>query len=395
MVTVQIIKDKNCNLDIDSVKGLINKNTKSLRVVVIDAEYDFDERLIGYPDTQITYYEKLKKKIKTNITFLVTDVPYDNNFFLEKYENLIILSFYNWKYLTTLPKENGLLYWICDMMLSVVTPQEVEHKKITGCINDFLWEKDGIDIGMRHAGLCISCLKSLQKKKLTKVKQILLEDIKLCLDLLSQSSKWNKSISEKLILDKLPRKTLKRKSIVKNVITVLIASPSDAQKEREILLEKLDKRFLNDMYEKSTGYRVISMGWEQLASQTGYPQDIINELILPNVDIVIGILKHKLGTPTRNKNGTIRAESGTAEELYYALEKNPDKVMCMLYVYPEPPAPSLEDPNKKQIEKDWLTLKSFKKKIQNKVIYKAYSSENELLDIVLKDLANNIITHFK
>lgn len=394
MLSIQLIKDKNCIIDIEGVKTLVNRNSHSMKIDILDTNYNFSERLISFETTHEAHYNKLKKRIKNNITFIVTDVPYDNNYFFESYSNLIILSFYNWKYLTSLSKENGLLYWICDIAMSEVSPQDVEHEETTSCINDFLYEKDGIDLGMRHAGFCPDCLERLQKQKLTKSKKALFEDIKINLGILSDSSKWNKSILEKLDKEQ-SVKLAKRKSLVKNVISILIASPSDVQKEREILLEKLGKRFLDDMYEETTGYRVITKGWEQLASQTGYAQDVINDLVLPNVDIVIGILKHKLGTPTKNRNGSVRAESGTAEELYYALEKNPKKVLCMLYVYPEPPAPSLEDPNKKLIKKNWVTLKTFKEKIKDKVIYKPYSSEEELLELVLKDLVKNIRTYFK
>ena len=61
-------------------------------------------------------------------------------------------------------------------------------------------------------------------------------------------------------------------------------------------------------------------GWEDLASQNGYAQDVINSKLIEESDFVIAVFKHKLGTPIKNvSSGLPRAESGTAEELLQTL----------------------------------------------------------------------------
>lgn len=393
MVNIKLIKDKNCNINTDGVADLINGLVDKINIEVVDNNYDINDKLIKAYATHKKHFKNLKNNTSTKTFLIITDVPYEDNFFLHDYENLAIISFYGWEHLTDLPKENGLLYWICAVSLSFIQTTYVRHYDMTGCLNDFLGDKTAIDIGMRQAYLCQGCLKKLKKKTNTPANKQLLKNIETLLDHLSQNSRWNKNVLVKKVAPLKPR-LAKRKPITKGEINVLIASPSDTSKERELLLTNLERRFRTSGFESSTRFRVVTHGWEDLPSQSGYPQDIINELILPRIDIVIGILKHKLGTPITNAKGTKRAESGTAEELYFALEKNPDTVLCMLYVFSKAPAPSLDDSNFTVIKENWDTLQKFKTKIQNRVLYKTYSSEEELLDIVLKDLPNNIKTYF-
>ena len=393
MEKIQILKDKNCDIKVTEVANLVNSTVKNIKIEVIDSNYDFNERLITHPDTLKKHYSLIRNKIKSDTVILLTDVPYDDNFFFYSNNELIIISFYGWEHLTQLPKENGLLYWLCILAMRDLFTTQIRHLDNTGCANDFLGDKTGIDLGMRQANLCPDCLKKLPK--LTTEKKKTLKDTQSLLDLLSQSSRWNQNILLKQLPATQTLQVKKKKPLVKGQINLLIASPSDTTREREILRNHLERRFRTDSYEASLQTRAIVHGWEDLASQSGYPQDIINDLILPKVDVVIGILKHKLGTPTKNKAGKKRAESGTVEELYFALEKNPNTVLCMLYSYSIPPSPSLDDPNIKEIQANWAALKKFKSQIKDKIIYKSYSSEEELLEMVIKDLAKNVERHFK
>ena len=102
----------------------------------------------------------------------------------------------------------------------------------------------------------------------------------------------------------------------------------------------------------------------------------------------------KLGTPTKDAKGKVRSPSGTVEELYYALEKNPDSVLCMLYVYSKAPRPSFEDERYEDIKANWERVKTFKDKIKDRLIYIPYNSAEELLEFVIKDLAKNVESRF-
>ncbi|MDR3012974.1 MAG: hypothetical protein LBU70_07170 [Chitinispirillales bacterium] len=177
-------------------------------------------------------------------------------------------------------------------------------------------------------------------------------------------------------------------------IMIVIASPSDVGAIREKLLY-LEVDFRRGNYERHCGFEIKVDGWEVLASQPGYPQNIINEKIIAESDFVIAIFRHKLGTPTKNiKTGKIQAESGTAEELLQALDiTNVSFPIGMAYFYSEAPNIPSDNPNKKKIEKEWQRLSKFKKSIEDRMIYKEFTNDSDLLKIILEDLEKNIIDY--
>lgn len=179
-------------------------------------------------------------------------------------------------------------------------------------------------------------------------------------------------------------------------INVLIASPGDTAAERAYLIDKLERKFRTEGHEELCGKRLIIHAWEDVASQGGYGQDIINYKLLKNVDIVLAVFKHKLGTPTIDNNGTPRADSGTAEELLYALDNNGNHSfpLGMAYFHERPPVVQLDSRDKEKIETEWERLKTFRAKIQSKVLYKSYDSKNDLLNKVCIDLSQNIRDYF-
>jgi nucleotide-binding universal stress UspA family protein len=96
---------------------------------------------------------------------LFTKIPYDNNYFMQGSSNLVIVSFYEWDRLTSLPLENGVAYFLASI-LRFSLPLPSAHDDVSGCINDFLWDKKGIDLGMRSGHICAPCKKHLTKRKL-------------------------------------------------------------------------------------------------------------------------------------------------------------------------------------------------------------------------------------
>ena len=174
-----------------------------------------------------------------------------------------------------------------------------------------------------------------------------------------------------------------------NELHVLVASPGDTVEEREYLLDKLERKYRNDGLEKASGKRLIILGWEDVASQDGYPQDIINKQLLWRVDIVLAVLKHKLGTPTKSPNGEIRAESGTVEELLFALETGNSTPVGMAYFYERAPIVSLEDDTFDAIKQEWDRLKKFKRKVQDQILYRSYSTKEDLLQKCCVDIYKN------
>lgn len=189
----------------------------------------------------------------------------------------------------------------------------------------------------------------------------------------------------------------KRKPHDGQTIQILIASPSDTSVERELLFNSLETKFRRDGFEAQCGKRVIVRGWEELASQSGYGQDIINEQMLKNVDIVLAIFKHKLGTPTIDPTtSAIREKSGTAEELLYAIRNSTiaNPPLGMAYFFAEAPSMSFESIDFQKSFDEWKRLKEFKNEIKEKILYKEFTSPEQLLTLACKDIAQNIANLF-
>lgn len=93
------------------------------------------------------------------------------------------------------------------------------------------------------------------------------------------------------------------------VYNIMLASPSDVDDERRVIRETIIKwNYSNSM---SSGKVLIPLGWEtHSAPLMGVrPQAVINEMVLQHADVLVGIFKDKLGSPTGQEN------SGTVEEI--------------------------------------------------------------------------------
>ena len=402
MKPILISYDKNFSKKNDLIKVVeqLNRMTQQIKFEMYKEVVDIKSNLIKHPDTFKTideaYYE-YQKSYEYGIMFC--EKPFKDDWFYNEYNGLVIVSMVGWKDLTTHPFENGLLYLIGSIMSLDLETTFIQHTKNRGCINDYLFDKTGIHEAMSKSSFCKSCLERLRKKLKTKDEKMAFKDLKMILDDLSSASRWDQSIFEYWANRRDPRAEKPavaakhgRKPIKNGEIKILIASPGDVMRERELLLDTLESRFRRD-HEKSVGYRVILTGWEQLPSVTGYPQDSINQMLTTQVDIIVGIFKHRLGTPTVDqKTGDRRSESGAAEEILYALNgKGP---LGMVYFSSKAPAQRLDNPNIDDELNQFRRLEKFKKEILNKVMLKNYRDAKDLITIVNDDLAKVITEYF-
>ena len=132
------------------------------------------------------------------------------------------------------------------------------------------------------------------------------------------------------------------------VIPIMIASPGDVAEEREIIRNIIHD--WNDMNAETSKIMLAAIGWETHSSPElgARPQELINERILKNCDLLIGVFWTRLGTPT----GT--APSGTVEEIEkHVLDGKP----AMIYFSSKPVAPQSIDAEQfeqvQQIKKRW------------------------------------------
>jgi hypothetical protein len=392
---ILLLFEKDFPADKNRLLAFLHQHLSHLTFELYKEEFEFEENVLNYPESFGVVHETIKHfKPNFDRCLCFTTTPYDDNWFLHGDGYLTILSFFGWGHLTNLPHSNGIIYFIVRHLALNLDPSRFGHSNNTGCIYDSLGDKRGIDDGMRQARFCSSCLQRISAIGEGEQANVF-NDLKLLMNLLSEASRWNKDILATIVPE--DSALTKRKAKSNLGIQVVIASPGDTSVERKILLDSLERKFRIDNHEAHCGFRIIANGWEDLASQNGYTQDVINKMIIANSDFVITVFKHRLGTPTRNlETGIERAPSGTAEELLQTLDKSKkNQPIGMVYFYSKAPIISLDSPDKNAIEKEWMRLSNFKKSIQDKIILKPYTEADELLNIVLKDLENNILEYIE
>ncbi len=129
-----------------------------------------------------------KETTDSDEIFLFTEQPYDNNYFWESNGKRTIVSLYGWDYLTTLSRNNGVIYFICAIILRRFGAGI--HFINMGCINDSWVDKTGVDVGMRAAFICPTCME-YYKTKLKPVNLRIIEQVQAILHELSVSSRAN------------------------------------------------------------------------------------------------------------------------------------------------------------------------------------------------------------
>ncbi|MDR0969537.1 MAG: hypothetical protein LBM67_03245 [Lentimicrobiaceae bacterium] len=390
-MNILVLLDTKFEIDKKKLEIFFSLNCRHINFKISNKTFSFSTEFISDPES----FEEIHNFYGSELdgfdsVFFFTDSQYYDNYFFHEHKDLLIFSFAYWSLLTDLPKSNGLIYFVVDCLVLGIDTTDFRHDQITGCIYDFLEDKRGIDAGMRQARLCPNCLARITDFIVDENTQGIFDDLKILMNLLSSSSKWNKDVFENVEISQTTLKKRRPKSDLG--INVVIASPGDTQQERKYLLDTLERKFRTDGHEEHCGFRILVNGWEDLASQNGYTQDVINEKLIEESDFVVSIFKHKLGTPTFDQQtGVQRAESGTVEELLKALDNSKlTHPIGMSYFYSTAPVISLDTPDFETIKDEWEKLKEFKTSISTKIIYKPYTETTELLNMILKDLEQNI-----
>ena len=124
------------------------------------------------------------------------------------------------------------------------------------------------------------------------------------------------------------------------VISVFVASPDDVSDERNKIEEVISE--INDTLARERGLRFELIRWES-HTHPGVgvdAQDVINNQIPNDIDIFVGIMWKKFGTPTK------RAGSGTVEEFERAkarFDEDNESIKIMFYFKDEAVVPSQID----------------------------------------------------
>jgi hypothetical protein len=115
-----------------------------------------------------------------------------------------------------------------------------------------------------------------------------------------------------------------------SVVNVMIASPGDVGRERELVRNIIHET--NDLNAAHNQTVLMPMGWETHTAPelAGRAQAIINKNIVDKCDLLVGIFWTRLGTPTGDY------ESGTVEEIKRHVEAGKP---AMIYFSAVPVAP--------------------------------------------------------
>jgi hypothetical protein len=156
---------------------------------------------------------------------------------------------------------------------------------------------------------------------------------------------------------------------------VLIASPSDLNEERQAVTDAINE--WNAEHAVAEGVVLLPVRWETHARPTAgvRPQQAINDQIVANSDIVIGLFWTRFGTDT----GV--AESGTVEEIdQFVAALKP----TMLYFSRRP-----VDPNKIDL-KQHQRLRAFKEATYKTALVGDFTTVDGLRQTILRDLTRQV-----
>ncbi|MDD5022367.1 MAG: hypothetical protein PHR82_09610 [Endomicrobiaceae bacterium] len=151
-----------------------------------------------------------------------------------------------------------------------------------------------------------------------------------------------------------------------NVIEVLIASPSDVKEERQLVKDILHK--WNSLHSSKENIILKSLCWEDdvySSFECDYPQENINNQILKDADILIGIFGKRIGTPTP------KYHSGSIEEIKEHIDSGKP---AMLFF-------SNAENKSNKIDQDQLEkLEEFKKECFQQGIATEYESKDDFFN---------------
>ncbi len=161
-----------------------------------------------------------------------------------------------------------------------------------------------------------------------------------------------------------------------NVYQVIIASPGDVPRERQLAREivyewnsinSLDKRIC-----------LLPVGWEHNSSPEmgARAQEFINKQVLENSDLLIGIFWTRIGSPTGE------SISGSVEEIEKHVESGKP---AMLYFSNTPVRPDSID------QEQYEELKKFKKDCYDKGLVETFDSIDDLRQKLTRQLSLKII----
>src|SRR5258708_18293745 len=167
-------------------------------------------------------------------------------------------------------------------------------------------------------------------------------------------------------------------SYTAKVFKIMIASPGDVEKERQLAREVIHE--WNAVNSEHRRIVLLPLGWEthSVPEMGERPQEIINRQILRDCDVLIAAFWTRLGTPT----GT--AQSGTVEEIEEHLAAGKP---AMIYFSSQPVTPESVDVVQYQ------RLRDFRDSCEKKGLIEKYESLSEFRAKLTRQIAQAAINN--
>ncbi len=196
MLRAILYKEQTVAIALNELVERLNGICSGIRFELGGSRFVIPTPVVSLPESHQLIAARLGAEVEgADWVIVATNRRYDNNYFFQSYGAVRPVSFFSWEHLTQLPLSNGLAYFIADF-LALSLDNTFRHQKTTGCIYDFLWDKRGIDIGMRSGMLCSECLDRVSDSGAAAEKKTLVDDLQSLLDTVSLASKWNNDIIE-------------------------------------------------------------------------------------------------------------------------------------------------------------------------------------------------------
>lgn len=150
-------------------------------------------RFVNY-EQESSRLMQLRHSQQMDFIAYVTGRPYEDNYYSYSSSTDLVLSIVHWEHYTSLPPENGVLYFIANCLANLIY-SDLQHEDATGCLYDFLWDKTGIDRCMKMGFICPACHKVLESaiSKAPDQKPLYTDMIRI-LDVIANTSRWGKSV---------------------------------------------------------------------------------------------------------------------------------------------------------------------------------------------------------
>jgi hypothetical protein len=193
---IRVYADESISLDLPGIVAGLSSVSKSLTWSLGKTKFSIKGNHVEYPGSYADIPKKLIAETKGDqLVVFFTEKPYDNNYFFESgLSDQVIVSLYGWDHLTTIPRNNGAVYFLIALLVRLLGIGGRHTTKNTGCINDFWLDKTGVDAGMRSAFICTQCLPGVIKKGTTQVHPEEIGDFKKILDEVSAASRADEDV---------------------------------------------------------------------------------------------------------------------------------------------------------------------------------------------------------